>query len=159
MVRHLYRDFLRDAHQYTEAEEVWRRQWQRAEHLTGQKGEWRYPWLRTTSANGAPFRDGDPMFSAISADRGLAVRVIQHEPEGDDIELDFWVDEFGDEWEKVRVLVISCALSEEVVPYALDLFYSWMMEGSVRVARGPEGPVTVLPPREKPISSYPRVPA
>src|SRR5215469_13651272 len=113
MPQYLYRDFLGSPQQYAKAEAFWRGLWERMERLTGQRGEWKHPWLTTTFANGVPFLDGDPIFSAVSTARDLAIRVIQHEPEEGELDLDCWVDEFGDEWGKVRVLVISCALSEE----------------------------------------------
>ena len=150
MVTYRYRDFLSDPQQYAQAEAFWRDLWEQMGRLTGQRDEWKHPWLTTTFANGVPFLDGDPIFSAISRTRDLAVRVIQHEPERDEPELDYWVDEFGDEWNKVRVLAISCALSVEVATYARDLFYAWMTEGKVYTVHSQVGPPMVLLPKEAP---------
>jgi hypothetical protein len=165
MVRHHFPDFLEDAAQYAQAESFWFQLWESLVRFTGQQAEWKHPWLRTASANGTPFRDGDPIFSAISPERRMAVRVIQHEAEDAGPELDFWVDTFGDEGEAVRVLVISCSLSDEAAIYARDLLYSWLEQGAVEVKQyllyswldrgaveakqAAEGPATVRPPREQ----------
>jgi hypothetical protein len=165
MARHIFPDFLHDVKKYAEAEAFWLQLWESLVRFTGQQAEWKYPWLRTASANGTPFRDGDPIFSAISTERRMAVRVIQHEPEGDGAEVDFWVDTFGDEGEAVRVLVISCSLSDEAAIYARDLLYSWLEQGAVEVKQTlhyslleqgtvevkqtAKGPATVQLPRER----------
>jgi hypothetical protein len=165
MARHLFPDFLHDSAQYAQAEAFWVRQWELLVRFTGQQAEWKHPWLRTASANGTPFLDGDPIFSAISHERRVAVRVIQHEAEDDGPGLDFWVDTFGDEGEAVRVLVISCSLSDEAAIYARDLLYSWLEQGAVEVKQNllrlwlergtveakqaAEGPATVQPLRER----------
>src|SRR5262249_11982784 len=111
----------------------WQDRWDALVKLAKQEGEWKTSWLRTTFADGTPFRTGDPIFSAISYSRDLAVRVIQYESEIDDVELDMWVERFEEESEpnSVRVLVVSCALSEEAASQVCDALYSWMTKGVI----------------------------
>jgi hypothetical protein len=135
MVQHLFRRFLADPGEYAQAEDYWRRLWEQLARFSGQQHEWRYPWIRTTYADGTPFRDGDPIFSAWSPSRKLGVRVIQNEPQDEELELNCWLDLLGDEWSggKVRTLVISCALSRQAADLAWDLILSWMRDGEVSI--------------------------
>jgi hypothetical protein len=148
MVRHLFPDFLDDKTAYDSAEAFWRNLWDEMLDMTGQRGAWRTPWLNAAFASGTPFRDGDPIFSALCPRRRLGVRVIQHEPEEDGPELDTWVDWSGDEWSdigRVRVLVLSCALSEEVVPLLRDRLYEWLRAGKVHLVTDPERLLCTIP--------------
>jgi hypothetical protein len=154
MVTKLFTNFLAEPVEYARAEAYWRGRWDALVKFAGQEGEWQVPWLRTTFADGTPFYTGDPMFSAICRDRGLGVRVIQYEPRPDDeVEWDMWVEWFGEEAEdRVRTLVVSCALSEEAVSLVADAIYSWMTTGAVRLLRLFDGqpstpPVVRLPGR------------
>jgi hypothetical protein len=125
MVRHIAADFLKDARRYRQAERYWHGLW---DELVGELGvteQWRTPWL------GAPLRDGDPMFSAVSPALRRGVHVIQHEPTAEGLELEAWVDRFGEEGkdEVIEQLVISCALSEEAAARAQQLLRSWILSG------------------------------
>jgi hypothetical protein len=134
---YLFRNFLHDAGEYAQAESYWADLWDAVARETGQAGEWKHPWLQTQFGDGTPFRDGNPIFSAVSIPRGLGVRVIQYEPESEEMELDCWVDTFGGDGEPgaVRELVISCALAEETAASARDLIYSWMVTGEVHLLK------------------------
>lgn len=133
MTKILFPNFLTNPNEYAQAEKYWQERWDALVKLAGQEGEWKAPWLQTTFADGTPFHTGDPIFSAISNSRDLAIRVIQHESETEDFELDTWVECFGEESESnsIRVLVISCTLSEETVRQACDAMYSWMIKGAL----------------------------
>jgi hypothetical protein len=137
MVQHLFPHFLHNPGEYAQAEAYWRRLWDELARFLGQQQEWRHPWLQTAYADGTPFRDGDPIFSAWSPSRKLGVRVIQNEPQQQSLELNFWPDIVGDEWSggEVHTLVISCALSRQAADLARDLILSWMRDGVVSVSR------------------------
>src|SRR5262245_40658580 len=140
MVEHLFLHFLDDPAEYARAEAYWRELWDELARFSGQQQEWQHPWLQTAYANGTPFRDGDPIFSAWSPSRKLGVRVIQNEPQARVVELDFWPDVVGDQWSgEVRTLVISCALSKQATDLARDLILSWMRHGKVSVCLPQEG--------------------
>jgi hypothetical protein len=130
MVRHIDRDFLTNRRQYRHAEKFWRDLWERLVAGAGVAGTWQQPWL------GTPLRDGDPMFRAVSHDLGRGVRVIQHEPTSNDLELVWWLDRFGEEGidPVIEQLVISCALSKQAADQAQQLLWSWVTRGQVEYA-------------------------
>lgn len=151
MVRHLFPRFLHDPSEYVQAEAFWRDLWEKLARFTGQRQDWQYPWLRTAYANGTPFQDGDPIFSAWSPSRKLGVRVIQNEPQLQELDLDFWYDRVGDEWSggEVNTLVISCALSGRAAALAQDLILSWMRDSAVSVTKHQPGPPVVGRPANR----------
>jgi hypothetical protein len=132
-VKHLCSDFLSDPNVYAQAETYWQNRWNELVNFADQEGQWQTPWLRAAFADGTPFRDGDPIFSAISTLVDRAVRVIQYATESDGVELDCWVEWFGPDAanRRVQVLVISCSLSVESAAQACDAISSWMVEGAV----------------------------
>src|SRR5438045_3918635 len=81
--------------EYAKAESVWRERWDAVLRELGEQGNWQTPWMTTNSNDGTPFRDGNPIFSAVCPERHLGVRVIQLEPADDPNELSFWTDTFG----------------------------------------------------------------
>jgi hypothetical protein len=127
MVRHITADFLTNPRQYQRAERYWRELWDRLGRETGVAEQWRTPWLAT------PLRDGDPIFSAVSTALRRGVHIIQHAPTCDAVELEAWVDRFGeqDKDEVIEQLVISCALSEEAAAVAQQLVHRWLIAGEL----------------------------
>jgi hypothetical protein len=149
MAQHLFPNFLSDPREYAQAEAFWKQTWDELKRLAGQPHEWITPWLQTVYADGTPFQDGDPIFSAWAPARLFGVRIIQHMPTTDEMELAFWIDVVGDEWTgQVRTLVISCALSDQAAYFALDLILSWMLFGKVSVSQEEVGPPRVSPPQK-----------
>jgi hypothetical protein len=134
VVEHLYPNFLADDRAYSSTEAAWADLWTRVVRRAGQAALWRAPWLNTHFANGTPFRDGDPIFSAVDDGRQMGVRVIQLEPETpDDEHLEWRVDSVG-EWsapDSVRTLVVSCVLSVATRASVHGLFYDWVVRGEV----------------------------
>ncbi len=127
MVQHLFKDFLKDPQGYKKAERYWEELWQKIACETEVSSKWQYPWL------GAPLRDGNPMFSAVSSELGLGVHIIQHEPTSEQVELEWWLDKFGEEGidQIIQQLVICCALSRESSSQAADLMRSWVIRGKI----------------------------
>src|SRR5438046_1969229 len=97
MVDFLYPNFLEDSQEYERAEALWNERWTDLVRRVGQEKLWQNPWLNTKFANGTPFRDGNPIFSAVAPKRRLGVRIIQLEPSGNPKELNVWTDTFGQE--------------------------------------------------------------
>jgi hypothetical protein len=130
MVQHIDKAFLTDPKQYRHAEQYWEELWDRLVTRAGVAEKWQHPWL------GAPLRDGNPMFSAVSAALRRGVHVIQHAPTSEDLELVWWLDRFGEEGidEVVDQLVISCALSRESADQAYELMWSWVTRGKIEAA-------------------------
>ena len=130
MAEELFPQFLNDTEQYWQAQGYWRDLWQQLLDRTGQAVSWKTPWLREDPA------DGNPIFTAVCPGRRLGVRVIQYSPESaDEVDLDWWVDWFGDEKapDGVRELVISCVLSARTVPLVERLLHDWTTNGAVHL--------------------------
>jgi hypothetical protein len=128
MVTYLHRNFLNDRCEYAAAEAYWAALWGRIVARAGQTAAWRTGWLQTSYADGSPMNDGNPIFSVICKSRNLAVRIIQHEPESDEMELSYWEDVDMDG--VVAQRVISCALSEESAQRAEELIDEWISADS-----------------------------
>ncbi len=132
---YLFRNFLDDPHEYSEAERLWRRVWDDLTKGLRQKGRWITPWAETKFADGTPERDGNPIFSAIDPSRHLAVRVIQMKQTSGP-ELSFWTDTFAPgQKEAADELVIACVLSDETLRQAIDLMTQWAAEKRVSLTR------------------------
>jgi hypothetical protein len=131
MVRHIAADFLKDNRQYQQAQRYWSDLWDQLVAETGLREQWRAPWL------GAPLRDGDPIFSALAPALRRGVHIIQHGPTSEGLELEAWVDRFGEEGkdEVIEQLVIACALSEEAAARARQLMRSWVVSGEFLTSR------------------------
>jgi hypothetical protein len=147
MAEYLFPRFLDDPEEYAAAEAYWRRLWDEVAGLAGAAWEWKHPWLQTAYADGTPFRDGDPIFSAWAPSRNLGLRVIQNRPHRQDPALEFWPDVVGDEWSgEVRTLVISCELSRQTAALARGMIFSWLRYGKVSISRPLlAGPLAVDP--------------
>src|SRR5438105_15742731 len=116
MVKPLFPNFLNDPNEYHQAETLWRERWDELVRRVGQERQWVTPWLTTTFANGTPFADGNPIFSAVAPDRRLGVRVIQVEPSEEPRELSYWTDTFAEgEPEAIKELVIACTLTPQTL--------------------------------------------
>jgi hypothetical protein len=130
----LFPDFLEDPKRYSEAEEYWRNLWAKVACSAGQASVWRSPWLTTCFADGTPFRDGNPIFSAVSDQRRLGVRIIQYEADPmDEPAVNWWIDSFGDPAEAgvIRELVVSCAPAVQTEGEVFRLLSGWVSQGAV----------------------------
>lgn len=152
MDKYLFRNFLSDPAEYTQAEALWVDRWEELRKRLMDRGErvmdrdeWKAPWLGTAFADGTGFHDGNPIFSAVSPPRRRGIRVIQLEPSADPRDLCFWTDTFDkDGPEKIDELVISCALTRETLVNAMNLMSQWIDEGHVEFSQGREnatGPI------------------
>lgn len=136
MPEFLFPDFLADPKRYCEAEEYWRNLWPKVVGSAGQASAWRSPWLTTCFADGTPFRDGNPIFSAVSDQRRLGVRIIQVEADpSDEPAVSWWIDSFGDpsESDAIRELVISCAPAVQTEGEVFRLLSGWVSRGAVEL--------------------------
>jgi hypothetical protein len=124
-------DFLHYPAQYDKAESVWRDAWKNIMRETGQESLWKSPWMNTVFNDGTPFRDGNPIFTAVCPTRQLGVRVVQVHPEdgyGFD-EISAWTDTFGEgEPDAIKELVIDCVLCDTTLATAADLMKRWVTD-------------------------------
>jgi len=133
MVKHLWPNFLTNAGEYRNSEQYWNELWTTDVDPDGLHPEWK-PWLNLSYVNGAPFGDGNPIFNRLSVADRKAVRVIQTQPSGPGIVLDFWLEEIitpDDTVPSVVELVITCELSAEAAHYAGQLIRSWVTTGEI----------------------------
>jgi len=123
--------------------------WGKIPEITRTIGGWRPNWFQPQ----AP-RDGNPIFTAVSDVQRKAIRVIQYEPGGDTLELDFWLDTFGGgptDPRAIRELVIACALSVESAQRARELIASWVC-GEIELANTsdlPQGSTAIITRRPR----------
>lgn len=127
MAQILLPDFLNDPIQYEQAESTWQARWKNLIHDLGQDAEWQSPWLKTQFNDGTPFRDGNPIFSAVCPQRRLGIRIIQIEPAEDPNELSVWTDTFAKgEPEAINEIVVNCVLSDLTLNKAFNLIRDWI---------------------------------
>jgi hypothetical protein len=152
MAEYLYSNFLSNATEYEQAERLWQTSWEDLLRRAPAQPLWKSPWLTMTFANGEPFRDGNPIFSAVCPTRRLGIRVIQLEPSADaPAEFDFWTDVFAEgEPEAIKELVISCTLTPQTLLLALDLMNQWVSQGEVRGQGQGHFPQLPVTPTESP---------
>lgn len=132
MVEYLFPHFLSDPKEYGQAEAIWRDRWEELLRRAGQERLWELSWLHTALINGSPVRDGNPIFSAISPTRKLAIRVIQLEPSDNPREFYVWTDVFAEgNADSVRELVITCVLTLETLSAAEKWIHQWITEEKI----------------------------
>lgn len=133
MNNYLFPRFLSDPREHEQAASLWRECWDDLLRRVGQEQLWEAPWVNTSFVNGTAMQDGNPIFSAISSRRKIAVRVIQLEPSDNPHEIYAWTDTFAEgSPESVKELVISCVLTPEVLSEAVELMRQWITEEKIR---------------------------
>ena len=131
MSTNLYSNFLNDPDEYSRAKAFWNQRWETLLDEVGQRASWKTPWFETTFANGAPFRDGNPIFSAVCTSRRLGVQVIQLDPQEDDLEFRAWTDTFDEGGDSIRKLVVMCALTDHSAKQAINAIKQWITDERV----------------------------
>jgi hypothetical protein len=107
------------------------------------EGRWQFPWMTTTYANGEPMMDFNPIFSVVCNDLKRAIRVIeyhgeestlQEEFEGEQVELSWWLDTFGDsEYDDpvINELVIDLRWTPAAGRLAAEMMAVWTKTGKI----------------------------
>ncbi len=136
MDKYLYRNFLLNPVAYDAAESLWSEHWEELRERLRDRDDWETPWLNTRFADGTPCRDGNPIFSAFSPLHRRGIRVIQLEPTADPRELYFWIDTFDDGGpNRIDELVISCALTREILIDAMNMMSQWIDDGQIELSQ------------------------
>jgi hypothetical protein len=126
MINHIDKGFLSDAATYAHSEEFWRQLWDRVDESARDNFGWVQPWFQPLPRELA---EGNPIFSAVSKQLRRGIRVIQHEPTKNEVEIQAWPDSYGGGFfdpGSLEELVISCALSDRAAEIALDLMVPWV---------------------------------
>ncbi|MBG1263889.1 hypothetical protein [Nostoc commune] len=133
MVKHLFKTFLSNVHEYKASENFWCKL---CESILiknqGQKHGWKI-WLNVHFIDGTPFLDGSPIYSLISPDNRKGICIYQDEPSKATISIVAWMDKFGsidDDKNFIEELVITCELSEESSQLAAELMEAWVKENT-----------------------------
>ncbi len=134
MITHYFKDFLANSDEYRRVENYWISRWNDI-MKNRLDSDWSYPWIST----GAPdLLDGNPIFSAVSPSKRRGVRIIQHEPTSDKVEILAWTDLVGGKFhdpDAIQELVISCALSDAAADFAAAMIGPWVEGKSISFNR------------------------
>jgi hypothetical protein len=125
MVSHIDHGFLADDAIYAHSEKFWHQLWVRVDASARDRLGWVQPWFQPLPRELA---EGNPIFTAVSRQLQRGIRVIQHEPTKDEVEIQAWLDSFGGDHDSTSIseLVISCALSDLSSEVALGLMVPWV---------------------------------
>jgi hypothetical protein len=136
MVKHLFSTFLEERDQYGKAVSYWVQLWEQVSPHLRMRDQWECPWGIVDWEGKDAFMDGNPIFSAYSPPLQKAIRIIQHPPESEDLELEYWLDTYGGslgDADAIEEIVVSCALSEEAAGHVLKLMQAWL-QGSISIS-------------------------
>ena len=126
MVRHLYKDFLKNKKEYKNAELYWEKLFQEIFSQTNIESKKR---LNYSFNNEEEFLDGNPITDRYFANNKKAIRIIQEEITTNSIKIDAWIKKIEIEEDiEILELVISLELSEESTEIVKRLIDEWIIK-------------------------------
>ena len=126
MVRHLYKDFLKNKKEYKNAESYWEKLFQEIFSQTNIESKKR---LNYSFNNAEEFLDGNPITDRYFANNKKAIRIIQEEITTNSIKIDAWIKKIEIEEDiEILELVISLELSEESTEIVKRLIDEWIIK-------------------------------
>jgi hypothetical protein len=128
MVSQLFPDFIENPESYRASELMWERTVEDLAASMNQERQWK-KWIPRNFADGSLIeQDGNPIYDARNDSLNRAVRIIQHPPVGDDVEIVGWVSDFDAEYDRFpkHELVLNLSLSEESLAVAREILRRWM---------------------------------
>lgn len=131
MTEYLYSGFLKDPGLYSLSEHYWQGLWQSISDQDRFRYGWQQPWFQPLPPK---LGQGNPIFSAISPVLRRGIRVIQHEPTSNSLEIQAWTDSFGGpvtDPASIKELVIACALSNLAAGVVLEMMKTWVVNRSI----------------------------
>lgn len=123
MPQFLYKDFLEDKRIYNLNVAYWRRYIRK---VSNNREDVVFDWMNTSFGNGTHFYDGNPIVTVLLKNDRKAMRIIQEEPETDEIQIGAWLGEIEYEGIPYTELTISLELSKETKQIAQKLINSWI---------------------------------
>ena len=123
MVQFLYKDFLEDKRIYNLHVGYWRRYLRR---VLRHRGDLVFDWMNTSFGNGTHFYDGNPIITVLLKNDRKALRIIQEEPETDEVQIGAWLGDIEHEGMCYKELVISLELSKETKRIAQKIIERWI---------------------------------
>jgi len=125
MVTHLYKNFLDNEQVYKQNIEFWKSliyTLLSVEKLTFQS------YLTTTKPDGSLYLDGNPIYHFKIDNSNRAVRIIQENPECNNVEFSAWINSIVlPDDSKLDELVISIELSQETALLSIELINAWII--------------------------------
>ena len=132
MEEYLFANYLTDPAVYDAAVAFWRDSFKPI--LEKAPRVWKDSWLATSGCNGTPFRDGDPMYSAVALDKSRGIRVRQ-DAQGQEPGAAVWIYRYGKDdpdyhaGAGMPVIVLSYTkLSMEIAEVFKELGRAWIAE-------------------------------
>lgn len=127
-----FADYLSNDKSYSACVRFWSRLIRRAAQSAGQTDAWSR-WA-DKYADGTSFpRDGNPIYAARSEELNRGLRVMQHPPATDSVEIVAWIKDYPAGYEVPESeLVINLSLSEESAHRAEVLIRLWSMNEILR---------------------------
>jgi len=126
MEKYLFYTFLQDKTVYQICQKYWNTKMEfffKHNHIKSYKS-----YLITQFANGTNFANGNPIVNYYFSELSKTIRIIQEEPNFDDIQISAWLENFEiSENKTVPELVISLQLSPETEQITYDLLSKWLV--------------------------------
>lgn len=125
----IHPDFRKDSGAYAAAQRHWETLWANIATKGEVEPRWEIHWMKN------PLSDGNPIFTALCSALRKGVRIIQEEPgDADDIDVDWWIDDFGakEDGDATRELVIACCPTAENTPQVEQLLRKWVQNDEVQ---------------------------
>ena len=125
MARYLFPNFLNNNLEYQICRSYWEA---KIEYLFNKNGILDYaPYLNTTFANGQEQLNGNPMINFHIKKRNKAIRIVQEEPETENVEISAWTNKIEIDNLPTTELVICLELSPESELITIDLIEKWII--------------------------------
>jgi len=86
------------------------------------------PYLNTKFGDGTDMYNGNPMVNFKMENLGRAIRIIQEEPNPNDLEIAAWIDTFETDDFSTKELVISIQLRPYTERVAFELIKKWIVD-------------------------------
>jgi hypothetical protein len=126
MKKYLFEGFLKEKLIYQVCQKYWEIKLE--ELFAKNKIAEAKPYLNTKFGNGTDFFNGNPMINYNIEKLGRSIRIIQEEPNPDDLEIAAWIDEFETDDFKTKELVISIQLRPYTERVAFELIRKWIID-------------------------------
>jgi hypothetical protein len=124
---YLYKDFLRNSHEYEKCEKYWKKL---AKELLGTEFNNYKEWFKNAFVNGKKCLDGNPIFTLIHKDGHKALRIVQEEPISQKAFLYGWVEKFDDNGNNIDVLALTTELSNQTEVLIQKIIYEWFVKST-----------------------------
>lgn len=126
MKKYLFEGFLNDKKVYQVCKMYWETKLEELFSLN--KIEEFNPYLNTKFGDGTDFFNANPIVNYRINKLGRGIRIIQEEPNPDDLKVAAWIDEFETDLNKTVELVISIQLNPSTEKIAFDLITKWVVD-------------------------------